>query len=175
MVREQTDGEVVAKGRRRSSVGRVEVEGYETYFDEPAEKRGPGLTKKLSGNPRTLALRELGIYLAALQHDYQYSCQMALKLIQLLGAPERITVHEAVRRLHDTLAIQRGRLRFGRPWTFEQLRRLAYYDPRSFMRIGPMPVTDEEIATYRPRNAPKAGEHDPAALAAALKIAKLRE
>lgn len=154
----------------------LEEPGYESYFVDPPERGKRGrLSLKLTGDPRRLAMKELGIWLAALSHDHQLSTHMALKLIQMLAAPDQISVHEAIRRLHDVLAIQRARLRFGRVWSFEQLRRLAYHDPRSFMRIGPAPVTDEEILTYQPRNAPKPGEHDPDAYDAGMRVAKARK
>ncbi len=104
------------------------------------------------GQTRKQAKEELAIYIRTLCHDPQYDVQRAVVLIRALELPTRLSISDALKHLHNRLAVQRARAGWGAPWTFRQLQRLYYQDPKTFLRRRPRPVLADEIASWTPRD-----------------------
>lgn len=111
----------------------------------------PTESYRVSGGQRRLAGRELKAYADSLHFDQQYAIQRSVTLLRILALPVRITIAEAIKRLHDMLAVSRARAKWGRPWSIRQLERLYFMKPESFKRSAPHPMIEEELRTWKPR------------------------
>jgi len=97
---------------------------------------------------RKAAERELAIFIDALGHDPQFAIHRACRILEILALPGILKRRDQMVELEKRLALYRESIQFGRPWTFEQLRRCFYARARDFRRLPPKPVTREELAGY---------------------------
>jgi len=92
---------------------------------------------------RIVAEKELKLYEDALMHDHQYAVRRAIYLMQVLALPKRIRREDAIKLLVEKLGLLRERNRWGRPWTYSQIRRV-FYMRSAWRERSPRPVNPAE-------------------------------
>lgn len=111
--------------------------------------------ERLIGSRRKKVQAELDYYLAALNIDTQFAVRKAVFLTRVLFLPGILTVKEALYEIEKQLALNREKWNFGRPWSYMQLRRAYWTKAKGFKRAAPYPMTPEEYAGFKKREAPK--------------------
>ncbi len=114
----------------------------------------PAVAFRITGSQRSIAQKELNVYVGTLCHDQQYDVQRSVTIIRILALPMKISVATALKRLHDMLAVTRARENWGRPWSQRQLERIYFQKSEAFKRRSPHPVIEEELKFYKPKRVP---------------------